>query len=379
MKNRLPFKVCFLAGTLGQGGAEQQLFYVLGALKRLGAVPRVLCLGQNEFWTERIAALGVAVVPVGQATSKLARLFRIIAELRRDRPQMFQSQHFYTNAYVGAAARLRGLIGIGALRSNGLMEVKDCGPVGGWLNLHVPHLIAANSQTSREHAIEQGVPSNRLFLLSNVVDTVRFNSDTDRHSEPVRLISVGRLIPSKRFDRFISLVARLRGTLNREVSGIIVGDGPLKDRLRAEVVLRGLPSSAIELYGSIEDSAPVYRKADVFVMTSEYEGTPNVLLEAMASGLPVVAPKVGGVPEIIRDGQNGFLVKSDDEEGFCAALERLVNDPQLRLSLGRRGRACVEANHSLEQLPAMLNALYAVASGYPKIPATKSALLSQAG
>ncbi len=378
MRSLSQLKVCFLAGTLGQGGAERQLFHILRALHERRTALRVLCLGQCEFWEDRIKELGVPVIHIGQATSKLGRLFRIVAELRRDPPQIIQSQHFYLNAYAAAAARMLGLVSIGALRSNGLMERKDCGRMGGRINLHTPRVMAANSEAARQYAEKQNVPPNRLFLLGNVVDTASFSPTTSRRSGPARLISVGRLIPSKRFDRFVSLVAKLRLRLNAEINGIIVGDGPLKNKLQAQANALGLPPWAMELRGSLADLAPVYREADAFVMTSEFEGTPNVLLEAMASGLPIVSTNVGGVPEIIHSGQNGFLVSGDDDEDFCTVLERLIQDAELRSVMGQRGRAYVEANHSLARLPTMLSRLYDLALANPQLRDEASAMPSHA-
>jgi glycosyltransferase involved in cell wall biosynthesis len=354
-------KVSFLAGTLGQGGAERQLFYIVRALRQNGAVPRLFCLDQNEFWEQPIKDLGVPITWIGRAKSKGGRLLRLLRELRKDRPTVFQSQHFYMNGYVAVTARLLGLSGVGALRSNGRMEARDCGCAGGWLNLRAPRVMAANSQTAMRYAVDQGVPSARLFLLSNVVDTGRFSPAVCPGHQAIRLISAGRLIPSKRFDRFISLVAQLRRQSNAEVNGILVGAGPLSGSLRAQAEALGLPASALELRGSISEMAPVYREADIFVMTSEYEGTPNVLLEAMASGLPVVANNVGGVAELVRHGQDGFLVKPNDEQGLGTALTRLIRDPQLRLAMGRNARARVETHYSLGCLPAMLGRLYGLA------------------
>ena len=350
-------KVCFLAGTLGQGGAERQLFHILQALRRAGATPRVMCLRQHEFWEDRIREFGVPVSWVGCA-SKMGRILRIISELRRDPPSVFQSAHFFTNAYVGATARRLGFAGIGALRSNGAMDLADCGWVGSWLNLRTPHLVAANSQAAMAFAVRLGVAPDHLFLLGNVVDTDQFSPGPGRGPGPVRLLSVGRLIPSKRLDRFVDLLARLRLESKCDVIGAIVGDGPLLGALKAQAAALGLPSSVLAFHGSVAEVAPIYRASDVLVMTSEAEGTPNVLLEAMASALPVVSTAVGGVPEIIRDGRNGFLVGSSDQSGLSTAVERLVLEPALRLAMGQQARDYVVANHSLERLPSVLSALY---------------------
>jgi len=361
METLSQLKVCFLAGTLGQGGAERQLFYILRALRQGGAAPRLLCLDQNEFWEQPIKELGVPITWIGRAKSKVGRLFRVLRELRQNRPSVVQSQHFYTNGYVGAAARLLGLSSVGALRSDGRMESRDCGRAGGWLNLRASRVMAANSQTAIRYAVDQGVPAARLFLLPNVVDTGQFSPARCPGDPAIRLISVGRLIPSKRFDRFISLVAHLRQELHLEITGTLVGAGPLSGSLRAQAERLGLPASALEFRGPIAEMAPVYQEADIFVLTSEYEGTPNVLLEAMACGLPVVADNVGGVPELVRHGQDGSLVEPNSDEGLVAALTRLICDPQLRRAMGRKARARIEANFSLERLPAILRRLYDVA------------------
>jgi glycosyltransferase involved in cell wall biosynthesis len=354
-------RICFLAGTLGQGGAERQLFYILSALRQSGADLHLLCLGQNEFWEDRIKNLGVPITCVGQPKSKLRRLFRIMTELRKHPPQVFQSQHFYTSAYVGVAARLLRLCGIGALRNNGLNEVLANGRIGGCLNLHTPRIMAANSQAAIRYATERGVRPERLYFLPNVVDTGQLKPASRRKQNPLRLIAVGRLVQQKRFDRFLSAVARIRKETSGEVKAIIVGSGPLRAQLEKQAGALGLLPSLVEFRGAVSDMAPVYAEADICVLTSDYEGTPNVLLEAMASGLSVVATKVGGVPEIVWQGENGFMVEPGDEASLCAALVHLINDSELRTQMGKNARAYVEANHSLDRLSTMLSGLYHLA------------------
>ncbi len=306
-------KTCFLAGTLGQGGAERQLFCILRALRQIGVAPRVFCLRQNEFWEERIKKLGVPITYVGQTPSKLMRLFRMVAGLRKDPPAVFQSQHFYTNAYVAATARILRLRDIGAIRSNGLNELEANGPISGWLNLHSPRIVTANSHAAIQYAVGQGVPAKRLYFLANVVDTEQFKPVVCGGQKAVRLVTVGSLIPIKRFDRFLRVLALLRRKVNRQVTGMIVGAGPLKTELEEQAEALGLLPDGVKFRGSVAEMAPVYRNADVCVLTSDYEGTPNVLLEAMASGLAVVATNVGGVSEVVRQGENGFLVEPGDE------------------------------------------------------------------
>ncbi|MDE3066478.1 MAG: glycosyltransferase family 4 protein [Verrucomicrobiota bacterium] len=355
-------KLCFLAGTLEHGGAERQLFYILQALCRTGAAPRLLSLDRGEFWEERIKALGVRVTWAGDQPSRLKRLLRVLKELRQDPPDVVQSQHFYANAYAGLAARLLRAGGIGALRSNGHSEVSESGRLGGWLNLHCPRMLAANSQLAIQYAVAHGVPARQLYFLPNVVDTDWFRPATHPSNGTVTLIAVGRLVKEKRLDRFLAILARLTTGFHLNVRGLIVGPGCQDEDLRPELENQarqlGLSQDIVQFRGGVPDTRSVYREAAVCVLTSDYEGTPNVLLEAMACGLPVVASNVGGVPGIVQDGQTGFLLEPDNLEGFTAALAGLVKNAALRTEMGRRARSYVAENHSLHRLPAFLEELY---------------------
>jgi len=146
------------------------------------------------------------------------------------------------------------------------------------------------------------------------------------------------------------------------VRGLIVGptraDQELRPQLQQQAAMLGLLPDGIEFRGSTADMPAIYREAAVCVLTSDHEGTPNVLLEAMASGLPVVATNVGGVPEIVRNGETGFLFAPGDVKAQVSAIVRLVCDHGLRSEVGLRARASVEANHSAACLPVHLDGLY---------------------
>jgi glycosyltransferase involved in cell wall biosynthesis len=365
MRKLSNLKVCFLAGTLEHGGAERQLYYILQALCMSGATPRLLSMDQGQFWENTIKSLGVRVTYVGGRPSRLARLLRVMKEVRKDPPQVLQSQHFFTNAYAGLAARQAGISGVGAMRNDGRSEVRESGPFGGWLNLRVPRIIAANSQIAIQYAIAKGVPASTLYFLPNVVDTDWFKPAGPGPKGPLTLIAVGRLVKQKRLDRFISILGRLRSEFGLDVRGLIVGPGCQTEDLRPELESQarklGLLPDFVQFRGGVSDMRPVYQEAAICVLTSDFEGTPNVLLEAMASGLPVVATNVGGVPGIVRHGQTGFVMEPDDLEGLIAAIVELVKHSELRTTMAQRARAYVEENHSLHRLPTYLGGLYQLA------------------
>jgi glycosyltransferase involved in cell wall biosynthesis len=160
---------------------------------------------------------------------------------------------------------------------------------------------------------------------------------------PVTVISVGRLRAPKDFLTLVRAAARLEAGSFRVR---IAGDGPDRRRLVEEVERLGL-ADAVELLGTQPDVDALLAEADVFVLSSASEGLPMSVLEAMAAGLPVVASAVGGVPELVQEGDTGLLVPPGDPAALAAALARLVEEPELRERLGAAGRRRAEAEFSL--------------------------------
>jgi glycosyltransferase involved in cell wall biosynthesis len=212
-----------------------------------------------------------------------------------------------------------------------------------------------------------GIPKRRTFFLPNIIDTTMFSPGAVEPTDIIRLVAVGRLWKEKRFDRFIELMARVRERSRFPVKGIIVGSGRgdegLRPQLQAQAARLGLRPADLEFKGAVSDMAAIYRAADILVLTSDHEGTPNVILEAMASGLPVVATNVGGVPGIIQHGRTGYLVGKDAMDDMVDHTLRLINDREHRLGLGKQARTYIEINHALNRLPVFLAALYEQALG----------------
>jgi glycosyltransferase involved in cell wall biosynthesis len=162
-------------------------------------------------------------------------------------------------------------------------------------------------------------------------------------ARPVTLLSIGRLRPPKDFVTLVRALARLdRGTVRLRIAG----DGPDRAALADEVRRLGLDGD-VELLGTRTDVGELLAAADVFVLASDSEGLPMSVLEAMAAGLPVVASAVGGVPELVRDGDTGALVPPRDPAALAAALARLAAEPELRERLGEAGRRRIEDEFSL--------------------------------
>ncbi len=351
-------RICFIAGTLGQGGAERQLFYILQVLHAAGACAKVLSLSQAEFWESPIRGLGIEVSYVGGSSSRLKRLVKIRREVRLFKPHIIHAQHFYVNLYAVVAARLSGCRAIGAIRNNVTSEVADVGGPLGHASLRMPGVLASNSRAALRILVDRGIPDNRLFFLPNVIDNSRFAAGSSPHTDSFVILGVGRLAPQKRFDLLLQVLAQV--SKKRPIKGVIAGDGPLRAELEALATRLGLLPGVVQFLGQVSDTSYLYSQADLLLLTSDHEGTPNVVLEAMASGVPVIGTRVGDVPDLLGDGTRGRLVAPGDVAGLVAATEELLNDFQTRNGLANQGRSYVQSEHSYTGLENHLARLYSM-------------------
>ncbi len=349
-------KICFLAGTLGRGGAEKQLLYMLRALKNAGVEARLLCLTKDESYEQEIKDYGFSVEWVGSSKNKILRLAKIISNLKKQPAEVLQSSHFYTNLYAAAAGRVLNIRSIGAIRSDLFREISANGIYGKW-NLTAPQHLIANSELARERAIGKGISKEKIDFVRNVVESEN-GSQKPVEKQSVNILFAGRLDKNKRADWFIELAFQLRQNLPRaNLTFQIAGDGPLRLPLEQLAQKRELSKSELSFLGVRQDMPDVYRAADVLVLTSEHEGTPNVILEAMAYGVPVVATKVGGVPEILTE-KCGILVEPSDQNALLEATIKLILNKNLRRELGEQGELYVANNHSLDYLQKRLLGIY---------------------
>lgn len=216
-----------------------------------------------------------------------------------------------------------------------------------------------------ERCLDCGVKPNRCFLIENAIDTQQF-SRTHSHDEAKRRLgipknrlligAVGRLSEEKGFDLLIEAVDRLiEQELNVELR--IAGEGDQQEHLAGLIRAKGR-DERIRLVGFQAQTMPLYEAMDIFVLSSLREGLPNVVLEAMAMEVPVIATKVAGIPRLIQHGQNGLLIKPGSTAELTDALISLLQDGSLRGLLARSGRDTVEHNHSFEVRMEKIRSVY---------------------
>lgn len=349
--------ICFLAGTLGQGGAERQLFNYLSVLKEMTIPSFVLCMTKGDYWEKRIIDLGVPVIWVGRSGSKIIKLITIINELRKRPVDFIQSLHFHTNIYAFLVAYFLGIKGIGSIRGDVIFEMAGLG-IFGKINLFSPRQIVANSKSAINTAIKLGKKEEQLFFLPNVVDVDFFLPGRRKEiSNLITIAFVGTLWPPKRVDRIINL-ARICFENNLNVFFNIFGEGINRRELEELAANQGILNKNIRFFGRISDPHYAYNSSDILILTSDHEGTPNVILEAMACGLPILSTNVGDVKELIDDGINGFLVNIEDEITLFSKLKILCEDSKLREQMGKNNRNKIVNERSINNLKQYFSILY---------------------
>ena len=234
------------------------------------------------------------------------------------------------------------------------------------------HLIAVSRTVCRElQALGIGRPEQWHVVRLGLDLEALAQLPARNGSTPVTVGMVGRLVPIKHPSLFLQALASVPLRERGLVRAMIVGDGPLRPSLEAEAEAHGLRPS-VTFAGWRRDLPRVYGELDIACLTSWNEGTPVSLIEAMAAGRPVIATDVGGVADLLDDGESpepipegafrlarrGLLVRPGDAAGLAAALERLASDPQLRARLGETGREYVLSAHSSERLVREIEGLY---------------------
>jgi glycosyltransferase involved in cell wall biosynthesis len=223
--------------------------------------------------------------------------------------------------------------------------------------------IAAVSRAIARYAVEEvGLRPGQVTTVHNgIADGVAPAPERREAGRPVTFIATGRLAPVKNHPLLLRAFAHVARELP-ETRLLLVGDGPQRaeiERLVDQLGVRG----AVSLLGFRSDVGRLLASADAYVLSSRYEGISMALLEAMQSGLPAVATRVGGIPETVVDGETGLLVAPDDEPALRQAMLRLARDPDLRLALGSRARELQAREFSLAATTRRYLELYGAAGG----------------
>jgi glycosyltransferase involved in cell wall biosynthesis len=358
---RAPLKIAFWAGSFERAGTQRFLVELLRRLDRGRFDPIVLSTVKRGDLLPEIESMGIPVHEFGTGRSLLAPktirdLTRAALFLRSERVEILSCLLGLTTIvgpYVGRAAGVPVVVN-NQRNLNYWLRGRLKEALYGFANrLVVDAVLVNNEPAAAELRTRFSVPASRIVNVGVGIDLDRFGKAraNDGLARELGLAGspvvgmVAKLTPVKGHEFFLAAAQRVA----REHEGVrflVVGDGPLRGRLEETASSLGL-DGRIHFVGAREDVDTLLKIMDVFVLSSTSEGSPNVIVEAMAAGVPVVATRVGGVPELVRDGESGILVEPGDVDGLSRAMLALLTDPDLAARMGKLARSLAHERHDI--------------------------------
>lgn len=352
-----PIRIGLVIGQLSYGGAESQVYELARGVSKRHAV-KVYCLSeQTEPYGARLRAAGVEVSAFPSRRSlDVSRVLALRRGLAQDRIEVVHAFLYIASAYAYLATRGPG-------RPRFIASARNCklesGAFRRWLLRRAfggaDAVICNSREMATFAAAHYGAPASRTTVVYNGVEAGRFDVPRRQHAG-LRIGTIGRLEAQKNLELFVRAAEKVAASRS-DATFEIAGSGSLGPRIERLAAQLGL-SGRLRLCGPVADVPGFLAGLDQFWLTSDFEGTPNVVLEAMAAGVPVVATAVGGTPEILGQGALGRLVPPRDVDALVAASLELAADPGSARALAARARAAVSERFSISAMVAATEGVY---------------------
>ncbi|MFY9561006.1 MAG: glycosyltransferase [Terriglobales bacterium] len=353
-------RLFLMVNTFETGGSERQFAVLAQNLSREKFQLHLGCIRRDgpfapEFGDVPEFRLGGSLF----GWTSLRTRLRLSRHLRGNRVQIAHAFDFYTNLTLIPAARLaRVPVVIGSHRQIGDLltpaQFQTQAGVFRWCDA-----VVCNSQAAADRLAKGGVRRDKLVVIGNALPAEAFAAPTPAFPRKPGRLRVGMVARMnaryKNHSGFLRIAAQIHQRMP-EVEFLLAGDGPLRRELEQEAQKLGL-GNAVVFLGDRRDIPAVHASMDVALLTSDSESLSNVILEAMAAGLPVVAYRGGGNPELINE-QRGALAAPGNETEFAAAVVQLLRQPALRERLGHNARQFVEESFGLERVRSRYQELY---------------------
>jgi glycosyltransferase involved in cell wall biosynthesis len=367
-----PLRLLLAVDSLEVGGAERHVVDLALALRRKGYGVEVACSVAGEL----AEPLQVAGVPVWPLTSRLVKR-RVspayasgIGNLLKERRFDLLHAHIYASAVAAAiATRGTGLPLVITEHTEASWQTWWTRRVSRWAHRRARHTIAVSTPIQRRLIEKDGVPSYRVSLIPNAVIPASDDPPDltgtlpDGWLEGPLVGVVARLQPEKGVADLLKAAVHV-SKISPQVRFLVVGDGPLREELLALAKRIGV-EERVRFLGHRTDAWALVGLMEVLVVPSVTEGSPLIVLEAMATGVPVVASAVGGIPDQIRHDKEGLLVPPGDTGALGEALLNLLRDPALARRLGEAGRRRATSEFAHPTMVRRIEDVYRDALGQP--------------
>lgn len=356
-------RLLYVIGELGRGGAERQLYLLLKSMDRNRFRPQVVVwsFSEHDRYASLMCALDVPIHGFPESLSVSAKMWRFRRLVLDMNPQILHSYIFYLNFAAHYATYGTNTTAIGSVRCDFVNERKEAGLLLGNLSARWPRTQLCNSFSAMQSAEKSKSPftPERLFVVRNGLDMEEVRWTPIPSEKRVSVVGVGSLVPRKRWDRLLHAVLMLKQR-SLDFFLTIVGDGPLRKVLIERAETLGL-AGCVEFIGARDDVPTILAESTCLVHTSDAEGCPNVVMEAMAAGRPVVITDAGDAPYLVDDGKTGFVVRRGDTKTLVECLATLIADPSLCQQMGNAGRAKAMREFGLDRLVGETLAAYKAA------------------
>ena len=341
------------------GGTERQMIELVRRLDPARWAVHVACFQARGAWFNRVAdvAASVAEFPVSTFRSLAAgrHMWAFARWCRAKRIAVVHTTELYSNIFGLPGAALANVpVRVGNRRE--INPDKSAAQIAMQRVAYAAaHKVVANSRAAADRLLFERVPARKVAVISNGLDSRQYQPLSPR-PKLRKVIVVANLRPEKGHDVLIDAAADvLRRCPDAQFE--IVGGGTELERLVARAKSRGV-LHALTFLGHCDDVPARLAAGDLFVLPSRSEAFPNAVLEAMATGLPIVASGVGGILELVDDRVTGLLVPPGDAASLADRICRLMNDPALASRLGKAARAEALARYSFDRMVAAFESLY---------------------
>lgn len=341
------------------GGTERQTVELACRLDARRFTVRVACFHKRGALLNRLPpAIEVEAFPVHgfRNPASMRQWFRFAQWCRQHKVKLVHTCDMYANLFGLTAAAFAGVPArIGSRRDVNNGDKTALQRTGQRLAYRTAHAVVANSTACANHLRGESVPEERISLIRNGVDTAAFAAS--RPARPLRrVVTVANLRPEKGHDVLVDAAPHILAR-HPDTEFHIAGSGSRAAVIAARAANRGVRDS-FHFLGECADVPRLLSDSDIFVLPSYSEGLPNAVMEAMSAALPVVATRVGGIPELITSGVTGALVPPRDPEALASAVVDLMDDPDRAAALGQSARALAQSEYGFARMVASTEELY---------------------
>ena len=361
------YRVAYVIGELNKGGAEYQLHELLRCLDRERFTPHVFALAPNGFWAEPIRRLGIPVTEFPyRRSSDPSRLRNLRRALREFAPTILHTTLWSGNCYGRLASTGLGIPVVITAERNVIRRPRWQVLLERALDRLTDAYLVNCAAITEELAARGGIDRRKIHVIQNGIDLARLPPFTpDRRAarvaaglDPDRRVvaQVGRLSAQKDYPTFLRAAAAVAST-EADVDFLVVGEGELRAELEALATSLGI-GDRLRFTGQRDDVPALLGGVDVLVLTSLFEGLPNVVIEAMATGAVAVVTDVGGCRELIVPEETGLLVSPRDVSAVAAAVQRVLRDRAFADRLASAARRHVEDELAVEAMARRTMARY---------------------